>query len=78
MPRWSRRPITPNDWREDPQRIVQVVDPQTRELLDKLYSETLSRTYVNANGYRIMLSLAYGSDQRDSLQVHKPEVCYPA
>jgi len=66
------------DWREDLQRIAQVVNPQTQELLDKLYSETLSRTYVNASGYRIMLSLAYGSDQRGSLQAHKPEVCYPA
>ena len=66
------------EWREEPQRIVQVVNPQTQELLDKLYSETLSRTYVNAGGYRIMLSLAYGSDQRGSLQAHKPEVCYPA
>jgi EpsI family protein len=25
-----------------------------------------------------MLSIAYGGDQRDSMQVHKPEVCYPA
>jgi len=66
------------EWREEPQRIVQVVNPQTQELLDKLYSETLSRTYVNAGGYRIMLSLAYGSDQRGALQAHKPEVCYPA
>jgi len=66
------------DWREEPQRIVQVVNPQTQELLDKLYSDTLSRTYVNVSGYRIMLSLAYGSDQRGTLQAHKPEVCYPA
>ena len=66
------------EWREEPQRIVQVVNPQTQELLDKLYSETLSRTYVNASGYRVMLSLAYGSDQRGALQAHKPEVCYPA
>jgi EpsI family protein len=34
--------------------------------------------YVNASGYRIMLSLAYGSDQRGALQAHKPEVRYPA
>jgi EpsI family protein len=47
-------------------------------LLDKLYTEILSRTYVNSSGYRIMLSLVYGSDQRGSLQAHKPEVCYPA
>jgi EpsI family protein len=66
------------EWREEPQRIVQVVNPQTQELLGKLYSETLSRTYVNTGGYRIMLSLAYGSDQRGALQAHKPEVCYPA
>ena len=32
---------------------------------------------MNAAGYRIMLSLAYGSNQRGSLQAHKPEVCYP-
>jgi EpsI family protein len=66
------------DWREDPQQIVQVVNPQTQELLDKLYSQVLTRAYVNAEGYRIMLSLAYGSDQRGALQAHKPEVCYPA
>lgn len=66
------------DWREEPQRIGQVINPQTQELLDKLYSQILTRTYVNPEGYRIMLSLAYGSDQRGSLQAHKPEVCYPA
>ena len=65
------------EWREVPQ-AVQMVNPQTQELLDKLYSELLTRTYVNAQGYRIMLSLAYGSDQRGALQAHKPEVCYPA
>ena len=66
------------DWREEPQRFVEIVNPQTQELLNRLYSETLSRTYVNTGGYRIMLSLAYGSDQRGALQAHKPEVCYPA
>ena len=66
------------DWGEEPQRIVQVINPQTQELLDKLYTEILARTYVNSEGYRIMLSLAYGSDQRGTLQAHKPEVCYPA
>lgn len=65
-------------WREIPSAMVQVVNPQTQELLDKLYSQTLSRTYVNAQGYRVMLSLAYGDDQRGGLQAHMPEVCYPA
>lgn len=66
------------DWREAPLRYAQVVNPQAQELLDKIYTEVLSRTYVNAEGYHVMLSIAYGSDQRGALQAHKPEVCYPA
>ncbi|CAG0931999.1 hypothetical protein PLCT1_01946 [Planctomycetaceae bacterium] len=66
------------DWRELPERGVQVVNPQTKEMLDKLYSQLLTRTYVDKQGYRIMLSMAYGDDQRGALQAHKPEVCYPA
>jgi len=66
------------DWAELVDRNVQVVNPQTKELLDKLYSQTLTRTYVNKKGYRIMLSLAYGDDQRGGLEAHRPEVCYPA
>ena len=66
------------DWKELPSETAQVVNPQTRELLDKLYSQILVRTYVNSAGYRIMLSIAYGDDQRGDLQAHKPEVCYPA
>ena len=65
-------------WREDEARTATIVNPQTQQLLDKLYSQLLVRTYVNAQGYRVMLSLAYGDDQRGGLQAHKPEVCYPA
>jgi EpsI family protein len=65
-------------WHEEQRPAAQVINPQTKELLDKLYSQILSRTYVNAEGYRIMLSIAYGNDQRGALQAHKPEVCYPA
>jgi EpsI family protein len=66
------------EWQEEKQSGTQIVDPQTKEMLDKIYSQTLSRTYVNGSGYRVMLSIAYGSDQSDSMQVHKPEICYPA
>ena len=66
------------DWTVVPEQGAQVVNPQTKELLDKLYSQILTRTYVNRQGYRIMLSLAYGDDQRGGLQAHRPEVCYPA
>jgi EpsI family protein len=66
------------EWREQQNVSAAIVDPQQRELLDKIYSETLTRTYVNSAGYRIMLSIAYGKNQSDALQLHKPEVCYPA
>lgn len=66
------------DWRVLPEQGGLVVNPQTQELLDKLYSQLLTRTYVNGSGYQIMLSLAYGDEQRGNLQAHKPEVCYPA
>jgi len=66
------------EWREAQFGSTQIVDPQQKALIDKIYNQTLSRTYVNPRGYAIMLSIAYGSDQSDSLQLHKPEVCYPA
>lgn len=80
-PKYTLEEIVPKqfgEWRELPNQTAQVVNPQTQELLNTLYSQILTRTYVNAEGYRIMLSLAYGDDQRGGLQAHKPEVCYPA
>lgn len=66
------------DWKIDDQVAPIQADPQRLAVLNKIYNQTLSRTYVNAQGERIMLSIAYGGDQSDSMQVHKPEVCYPA
>jgi EpsI family protein len=66
------------EWREEKHASFQMVDPQQKETIDRIYTQTLSRTYVNGHGYRIMLSIAYGDDQRDSMQMHYPEVCYPA
>ena len=66
------------EWREEEQKSVQIVDPQQQEMIDKIYTQTLSRTYINNQGYRIMLAIAYGDDQRDAMQTHYPEVCYPA
>ncbi len=65
-------------WREDTQRHTMIVSPEVEQMLKDLYSDNLSRTYVNARGDRVMLALAYGADQSRSLQVHKPEVCYEA
>lgn len=71
-------PERAGDWRMDRNVPGSVVNPQQEATLQAIYTETLSRTYVNSRGDRIMLSVAYGSDQRDGMQVHRPEVCYPA
>lgn len=66
------------EWREEAQSVAQIVDPQQKEVIDRIYKQTLSRTYIDAKGYRVMLSIAYGDDQTDSSELHYPEVCYPA
>jgi EpsI family protein len=63
-------------WQIDRNMPVVVPPPDQQALLNKIYNQTLGRTYVNDAGYRIMLSLAYGGDQSDGLSVHIPEVCY--
>jgi EpsI family protein len=64
-------------WRELPLPAT-VVSAQTQEMLQSIYNEILARAYAAADGYQIMLSIAYGGDQRGVLRAHKPEVCYPA
>jgi EpsI family protein len=66
------------DWTLMPANATRVVNPQQDELSAKIYSQTLTRLYRNQlDGQLIMLVIAYGADQRDDLQVHYPEVCYP-
>ena len=66
------------DWKIDETITPLIANPEQEALIKKIYSQTLSRTYVNPQGDRIMLSIAYGGEQSDSMAVHKPEVCYPA
>lgn len=67
------------EWRIDQSAVNGIVNPQAETLLNKLYSQLLDRVYVDPLGRRIMLSIAYGQDQADdSVQLHYPEVCYPA
>lgn len=47
--------------------------------VERLYDRTLARTYVDDEGRRVMLVVAYGADQSsDALQAHRPEYCYQA
>ena len=66
------------DWTVDATIVPLKVDPERQSVLEKIYDQTLSRTYVNRAGERVMLSIAYGGDQSRALQLHLPEVCYVA
>lgn len=71
-------PTTFGDWTVDKSMPVQLVSPDLQAVLNAIYNQTLSRTYINSAGERIMLSVAYGGDQSDGSRAHLPEVCYPA
>lgn len=65
-----------NDWKIDVSIASIMVNPDVKGTVSRIYSQTLSRTYINNQGERVMLSIAYGRDQRVDLQIHRPEVCY--
>jgi EpsI family protein len=65
-------------WRIDPTVTPIAPTPDVQENLDKLYDQIVSRSYVNDRGERMMLVVAYGGDQSDSLKAHRQEVCYTA
>jgi EpsI family protein len=65
-------------WTIDTSLVPLKPDPDRQAMIERLYDQTLSRTYVNERGERVMLSIAYGGDQSKTLQLHLPEVCYVA
>ncbi len=66
------------DWKMDANIVQLIANPVQQAVIDEIYNQTLTRTYINSRNERIMLSIAYGGDQSDSMAVHKPEYCYPA
>lgn len=66
------------DWKIDETVATLLVTPELQKVIDETYSQTLTRTYVNGAGKRIMLSVAYGGSHGEGMQTHRPEVCYPA
>jgi EpsI family protein len=65
-------------WRVAGDMPVILPAPDVQAQLDAIYNQVLTRTYVDAGGQRVMLSVAYGGDQSDGTSAHRPEVCYPA
>lgn len=66
------------DWVMDERALGGIVNPVAEETLKRIYSQILTRSYLNVLGQRVMVSVAYGDDQRKYLALHYPEVCYPA
>jgi EpsI family protein len=66
-------------WKLDKRTYASVINPQAEQLVKATYNQTLSRVYLDDNGHRVMMSIAYGENQTDSgNEIHHPEVCYPA
>lgn len=66
----------------EPAQGGDIVIPRTEgTLAAQLYSDQLARVYRPAgrsDAPEVMLLIAYGAAQSDVLQLHRPEVCYPA
>lgn len=67
------------EWVLVPDENQQVsLSSDTNSLQNLLYDDILMRTYINKQGARIMLALAYAKEQRQDVKVHQPDICYPA
>lgn len=52
---------------------------QEGSLAARLYNQVVTRLYTDPiTNAQVMMLLAYGAKQNDDLQLHRPEVCYPA
>jgi EpsI family protein len=66
-------------WTLDARPAAALVNPQEADAASQVYSQVLSRTYVDASsGASVMLSIAYGPNQTRSHDLHVPDICYPA
>lgn len=72
-------PIKFGDWEQISERSSEIIDPEQKRTLERIYTKTLSQTFQNlVSGQIVMLSIAFGESQTKQDQVHRPEVCYPA
>jgi EpsI family protein len=65
------------DWTS--QDVGGLVAPKVEgSLADRLYNQIVERIYSDGAGNEIMVLMAHGQSNTDSLQLHRPESCYPA
>lgn len=70
-------PLTFGDWSAE--KSDGLVQPKGEGLAASLYNEMVGRIYHEAStGAAVMMLIAYGGTQSDMLQLHRPEICYPA
>ena len=69
-------PAAFGSWRTDIAAAAFVRADTERTVERGIYDQVFERTYVNAAGWRVMLSVAYGGEQTAGLELHWPEVCY--
>jgi len=69
-------PLRVGDWTFD--TTSGLVLPPPDQLARLLYDQQVARSYTSADQLPVMLLLAYGSSQSGMLQIHRPEICYPA
>ena len=55
-----------------------LVLPPQDQLQSKIYHQLVTRVYNRDDGQTIMLLIAYGGSQDGVVQIHRPEICYPA
>jgi EpsI family protein len=75
----SLNPLFPwkiGDW--EYQTSSGLVLPPPDQLSDRLYNAIITRYYASPTNLPVMMLVAYNGVQDGMLQVHRPEVCYPA
>lgn len=55
-----------------------LVLPPSDALTDRLYDNLITRVYTSSEQPDVMLLIAYNNMQDGVVQVHRPEICYPA
>lgn len=69
-------PMKIGDW--EYQTSNGLILPPPDQLSDRLYNAVITRYYASPTQLPIMFLVAYNGIQDGMLQVHRPEVCYPA
>jgi EpsI family protein len=64
-------------WHRDQSIAPVLPSADVQEKINQLYNSVFSRTYIDAQGNRVMFLIAYGADQADRMTLaHLPEACY--